>query len=181
MKLLIAVTGASGSIYAKCLFKLLEKRTDIETMVVFSKEAESVWEYELEETSYKSLPFKKFLYNDFFAPPASGSSQFDAMIICPCSMGTLGRIASGTSDNLIIRAADVMLKEKRKLILVTRETPLNLIHIRNMETICLAGGIVFPASPGFYQKPQTLNEVIEHTVIRILNISGVENDGFRWG
>ncbi|MFC2138288.1 UbiX family flavin prenyltransferase, partial [Bacteroidota bacterium] len=119
-----------------------------------------------------NLPFFKYDVNDFFSPAASGSANYDAMIIIPCSMGTLGKIAHGTSDDLIIRAADVMLKEKRKLILVPRETPYNLIHIENMKLITLAGGIICPASPSFYSKPETINDLVDTIVERVLHLTG---------
>ena len=107
--------------------------------------------------------------------------QYETMIIIPCSMGTLGRIASGLSNDLITRAADVVLKERRKLICVVRETPYNLIHIRNMETITLAGGIICPATPSFYSRPQTIDEVISTVVDRVLDLAGIPNQSFRWG
>ena len=182
-KLVIAITGASGSVYAKSLLdKLVEIKNQVtEVGVVFSKNAKEIWEYELENTDYNNYPFKQYNTNDFYAPFASGSAQYDTMIICPCSMGTLGRISSGTSDDLITRAADVMLKERQKLILVPREIPYNLIHIRNMETITLAGGIICPATPSFYSKPKTIDEVVSTVVNRILDLAGFEVKSNRWG
>jgi 4-hydroxy-3-polyprenylbenzoate decarboxylase len=118
---------------------------------------------------------------DFTAPFASGSGQYDTMIIIPCSMGTLGRIASGISNDLTGRAADVILKERRKLICVVRETPYNLIHIRNMETITLAGGIICPATPSFYSRPKTIEEVAATVVDRVLDLAGFDISTFRWG
>jgi flavin prenyltransferase len=118
---------------------------------------------------------------DFLAPFASGSGQFDTMIVAPCSMGTLGRIANGISNDLITRAADVVLKERRKLICVLRETPYNLVHIRNMETLTIAGGIMCPATPSFYCKPQTLEEAAMTVVDRVLDLAGFEVKSFRWG
>ena len=118
---------------------------------------------------------------DFNAPFASGSGQYDTMIIIPCSMGTLGRIASGISNDLISRAADVILKERRKLICVLRDTPYNLIHIRNMETITLAGGIICPATPSFYSKPTTIEEVAATVVDRVIDLAGLQNESYRWG
>ena len=119
--------------------------------------------------------------DDFNAPFASGSGQFDTMIIIPCSMGTLGRIASGISNDLISRAADVILKERRKLICVVRDTPYNLIHIRNMETITLAGGIICPAAPSFYSKPTSIEQVAATVVDRVLDLAGFDIKTFRWG
>ena len=115
------------------------------------------------------------------APFASGSGDYDIMIIIPCSMGTLGRIAAGISNDLISRAADVVLKERRKLICVVRDTPYNLIHLRNMETITLAGGIICPATPSFYSKPKTIDEVASTVVDRVLDLAGIKIDTYRWG
>ena len=118
--------------------------------------------------------------NDFNAPFASGSSSYTSMIVCPCSMGTMGRIASGVSNDLVTRAADVMLKERRKLILLVRDTPFNLIHIKNMETITLAGGIICPASPSFYSKPKTFEALAKTVTDRALSLTGIEVNSFRW-
>ena len=182
-KIIVAVTGASGSIYAKVLFdKLREIKEQIEEVaVVFSTNALDIWKFELEEEFDPVFPFHVYENDDFYAPFASGSSKFDTLIICPCSMGILGRIAHGISDDLITRAADVMLKEKRKLVLVPRETPYSLIHIENMKTITLAGGIICPATPSFYSKPETIEEVAETVVERILNLSDFNIDSFQWG
>ena len=181
-KIIIAITGASGSIYAKSLLdKLLQLKDQIEDIgIVFSKNAKEIWEYELENKSYKDYPFKTYETNDFYAPFASGSAKFDTMIICPCSMGTLGRTASGTSDDLITRAADVILKEKHKLVMVLREIPYNLIHIKNMETITLAGGIICPATPSFYTKPRSIDEVVATVTNRVLDLAGFEVKAKRW-
>jgi 4-hydroxy-3-polyprenylbenzoate decarboxylase len=182
-KLVIALTGASGSVYGK---HLLQKLTQIQSQfsevgIVFSKNAKEIWEYELGDKSYSDFPFKVYEKNDFYAPFASGSAGFNTMIICPCSMGTLGRIAGGISDDLITRAADVILKEKGKLIMVPREIPYNLIHIRNMETITLAGGIICPATPSFYTKPQSIEELVSTVVNRVLDLAGFKIDSKRWG
>jgi len=182
-KIVVAVTGASGSIYAKILFdKLREIKEQLDEVgVVFSTNALDIWKYELNEDFKLNPPFSVFKKDDFYAPFASGSSKFDTLIVCPCSMGTLGRIAHGISDDLITRAADVMLKEKRKLIVVPRETPYSLIHIENMKTITLAGGVICPATPSFYSKPQTIEEVAETVVERVLNLAGFNVDSFQWG
>jgi len=182
-KIIIAVTGASGAIYAKILFRKLEfLKEQIESAgVIFSKYAREVWKYELEDESYLNLSFPTYKEDDFFAPFASGSSGFETMIICPCSMGSMGRIASGISSDLITRSADVILKEKKKLILVPRETPYNLIHIRNMETITEAGGIICPASPSFYSKPDTIEKAVETVIDRVLGLAGFEISSFQWG
>jgi 4-hydroxy-3-polyprenylbenzoate decarboxylase len=182
-KLVVAVTGASGNIYAKVLLDKLKKLQDqfSEVSVVFSDNAKTVWEHELNNTDYKNYDFKRFEKNNFYAPFASGSAKYNIMIICPCSMGTLARIAGGVSNDLITRAADVILKERRKLILVTRDTPLNLIHINNMKTITEAGGIICPASPSFYSRPQSIEQVAATVIDRVLDLAGIENDSYRWG
>jgi flavin prenyltransferase len=182
-KILVTATGASGSVYFKVLLDklLLIKDQWDELAVVMSDNARFVWETELENDSYKQYPFRFYDKNDFSAPFASGSGQYDTMIIVPCSMGTLGRIAGGISNDLITRAADVVLKERRKLICVVRDTPYNLIHIRNMETITLAGGIICPATPSFYSKPKTIEEVAATVVDRVIDLAGLDISTFRWG
>lgn len=181
--IVVAVTGASGSIYSKILFEKLEviKEQLNEVGVVFSSNAMDIWKYELGEEYSPSSPFQVYKKDDFYAPFASGSSNFDTLIICPCSMGTLGRIANGISDDLITRAADVMLKERRKVVIVPRETPYNLIHIENMKTITLAGGIICPATPSFYSQPTTIEQVVETVVERILKLADFDIDSFEWG
>lgn len=180
---MVAITGASGSVYSK---NLLEKLSTLKAQwndlaIVMSANAKQVWQTELNDESYDNLPGKHYTAQDFMAPFASGSGQYDTMIIIPCSMGTLGRIATGISNDLITRAADVILKERRKLICVVRETPYNLIHIRNMEAVTLAGGIICPATPSFYSKPQTIEEVASTVVDRVLDLAGFDVSTFRWG
>lgn len=181
-KIIIAITGASGAIYAKVLLEKLQilKEQIQEVGLLMSDNAKDVWQYELGDRSFESIPFKIYEKNDFFAPFASGSAKFDTMIVCPCSMGTMARIASGISNDLLTRAADVILKERRKLILVTRDTPLSLIHIQNMKTITEAGGIICPASPSFYSKPQTFEELAATVVDRTLDLSGFNLKAYRW-
>jgi flavin prenyltransferase len=183
IKIAIAVTGASGSIYAKVLLDrlLLIKDQLTEVSLVWSDNACTVWEHELQNTAYTQYPFKVWGKNDFMAPFASGSAMYNALIICPCSMGTLGRIAGGISNDLITRAADVMLKERRKLICVVRETPYNLIHLKNMTTVTEAGGIICPATPSFYSRPSTLEEMADTVVSRVLQLAGIDVGGYRWG
>lgn len=183
IRLIVAVTGASGSIYAKCLFDQLKKnQNQVEKVaVVMSTNAQSVWQHELGDTSYKDYPFDFYEKMDFNAPFASGSAKYNCMVVVPCSMGTLGRIASGVSNDLTTRAADVILKERRRLILVARETPLNLIHINNMKLISEAGGIICPATPSFYSKPSTLEEIANTVVSRIIDLIGLQIDTYRWG
>lgn len=182
-KIAIAITGASGSIYAEILLKKLSEAQDQwnELSVVMTDNARLVWKTELENDSWKNFPVKLYSTTDFTAPFASGSGQYDTMIIIPCSMGTLGRIASGVSNDLITRAADVILKERRRLICVVRETPYNLIHIRNMETVTLAGGIICPATPSFYSRPATIEEAAATVVDRVLDLAGFDIKSFRWG
>jgi 4-hydroxy-3-polyprenylbenzoate decarboxylase len=181
-KIVVAITGASGSIYAQLLLQKLQQLSAqiAEVATVMSDNAKQVWQFELDNTDYDKLPYKIYAKNDFMAPFASGSARFDIMVVIPCSMGTLGRIASGTSDDLIARAADVILKERRKLILVVRDTPFNLVHIRNMATITEAGGIICPAVPSFYSKPKSIEEVAMTVVNRIIDLIGLENESYRW-
>ena len=182
-KIVIAITGASGSIYAELLLeklKRLKSQWD-EVSVVLSDNAKEVWETELGNDNHKTLDLPIYGKNDFNAPFASGSGKYDTMIIIPCSVGTLARIASGTSNDLITRSADVILKERRKLICVVRETPYNLIHIRNMETVTLAGGIICPATPSFYSKPRSIEEVAMTVVDRVLDLAGFDVKTYRWG
>jgi flavin prenyltransferase len=182
MKIALAITGASGSIYAKSLIaKLVSLSAQIdEVSIVFSDNAKDVWLHELGDTNYEDLPFKTYNKNDFFAPFASGSANYDAVVICPCSMGTLGRIANGLSNDLMTRAADVALKERRKLILVLRETPYSLIHLKNMVSITEAGGIICPASPSFYSLPSNFDELAQTITNRVIDLLGLEQDVYRW-
>jgi 4-hydroxy-3-polyprenylbenzoate decarboxylase len=182
-KIAIAITGASGSIYAKLLLeKLISLKEQLgELSIVMTDNAKFVWQTEIGNTEYDKFPARYFSTKDFTAPFASGSAKYDGLIIIPCSMGTLGRIASGVSDDLISRGADVMLKERKKLICVIRDTPYNLIHIHNMETITLAGGIICPASPSFYSNPKTIEEAAQTVVDRVIDLIGLKNASFRWG
>jgi len=181
-KIIVAVTGASGSIYAKLLLeKLGQLGSQIDTVaVVMSDNAKDVWKYELGDSDFQNIPFKSYSKNDFFAPFASGSARFGTMIICPCSMGTMARIASGISNDLVSRAADVILKERRRLILVLRDTPYNLIHINNMKTLTEAGAIICPASPSFYSKPSGIEDLALTVVNRVIDLAGLEHESFRW-
>lgn len=182
-KIVVAVTGASGSIYAKVLLDKLKIIKDQiqEVAIVMSDNAKDVWRFELENEDYKDYPFSFYNKGDFMAPFASGSARFDTMIVCPCSMGTLSRIAHGTSSDLTTRAADVILKERRKLILVTRETPLSSIHIQNMGIVNQAGGIICPASPSFYSLPKSFEELASTVVDRVLSLADLKIDSFEWG
>ena len=182
-KIVIAITGASGAIYAKVLLQKLEQlHQQIDAVgIIMSDNAKDVWKFELGNTDYENFPFTVFSKSDFFAPFASGSANYDCMIVCPCSMGTMARIASGVSNDLTTRAADVILKERRKLILITRDTPLSLIHINNMKTITEAGGIICPASPSFYSLPKDFDSLAATVIDRALGICGFEQPTFRWG
>jgi flavin prenyltransferase len=181
-KIVLAITGASGSIYA---FKLLGRLHEIqapleEIAVVFSDTGREIWKSEIGSGFHNEGAAKEYNNNSYNAPFASGSSRYDTMIICPASMGTVGRIANGTSDDLIARTADVMLKERRRLIIVPRETPYSLIHINNMKTLTLAGAIICPATPSFYSNPKTLEDLVMTVVDRIIDLAGFDSNGFRW-
>ena len=182
-KILVAITGASGSVYSKVLLdKLFTIKNQWEELsVVLTTNAKEVWKTELGNEDYKNYPAKFYSQQDFNAPFASGSGKYNTMIIIPCSMGTLGRIATGISNDLISRAADVVLKERRKLICVVRDTPYNLIHIRNMETVTLAGGIICPATPSFYSRPSTIEEAAATVVDRVIDLADLRIDTYRWG
>jgi 4-hydroxy-3-polyprenylbenzoate decarboxylase len=182
-KIALAITGASGSIYAKVLLdKLMQIKNQYSALgIVMSKNAKEVWETELGNDEYKNYEATYFEKHNFNAPFASGSAKYNIMIVAPCSMGTLGRIAGGISDDLVTRAADVILKERRKLILMVRESPYNLIHIKNMETVTLAGGIICPATPSFYSVPKTIEEVAATVVDRVLDLAGLDIASYRWG
>lgn len=182
-KIAIGIGGSSGSIYAKVLLdKLVLLQGQLEAVgVVMSDNAKFNWEYELGNKTYEDYPFDFYGKRDFMAPFASGSAQYGVVIICPCSMGLLGRIANGISDDLITRAADVALKERRRLILVPRETPYNLIHINNMKAITEAGGVICPATPSFYSKPKDFEELAATVVDRVIGLAGLEMDTYHWG
>lgn len=181
-KVIVAITGASGAVYAKLLLDSLLSIPDqiAQVGVVMSDNAKEVWEFELGNKNYDNYPFTFYPKMDFNAPFASGSAKYDTMIIIPCSMGTMGRIAHGISNDLISRAADVILKERRKLIAVVRDTPFSLIHINNMKAITEAGGIICPANPSFYSIPKTVEEVAQTVVSRVIDLAGFEQDSYRW-
>ncbi len=182
-KILVAISGASGAIYPKLLLdKLLGLKDQWEELsVVMSNNAKEIWQVELGNSDYKNYPFNFFEKNNFNAPFASGSGKYNIMVVSPCSMGTLSRISNGISSDLITRAADVILKERRKLILMLRETPYSLVHIKNMETATLAGAIICPATPSFYSKPTTIEEAATTVIDRILDLAGLDISTFRWG
>lgn len=180
MKIIVGITGASGSIYARLLTERLVECPQVEEVALIATDnGRTVAEFE-----GVALPQGgKIRYvnnNDMFDAVASGSARYDAMAVVPCSMGTLGRIASGVSADLLGRAADVMLKERRRLVLCVRETPLSLIHIQNMERVTLAGGVILPASPSFYSHPTTIEEACATVVERVLCHIGIEAPHFEW-
>jgi 4-hydroxy-3-polyprenylbenzoate decarboxylase len=181
-KIIVSVTGASGSVYAKVLLdKLAALKTQCQDVgVILSDNARTVWEHELGNKDFEKISFTLYRKDDFNAPFASGSARYNILIVCPCSMGTLGRIAGGISNDLTTRAADVILKERRKLILVTRDTPLSLIQINNMKTVTEAGGIICPASPSFYSRPKTLEDLAATVIDRVIDLAGLQNETYRW-
>jgi 4-hydroxy-3-polyprenylbenzoate decarboxylase len=182
VKLVVAVGGASGSIYAKRLLDVLAKAPppDLEVGLVFSSSGAEVWAHEIGPVP--DYPFRRYGLRDFRAPFASGSAGWDAMAVIPCSAGGLARIAHGISDDLIGRAADVMLKERRRLVLVVRETPLSAIHLENMLAATRAGAVVLPASPSFYSHPQTMEALLDTVVGRVLDQLGLPTElSPRWG
>lgn len=180
MKTIVAITGASGAIYARLTLERLLAVSGVEQIaVICSDTARRVMEYEGE-----SMPAdpRIVLYgnDDLFAPPASGSAAFDNMIVVPSSVGTLGRVASGSAHTLIERAADVMLKERRRLVFVVRETPLSLIHLRNMTALTEAGAVILPASPSFYSRPDSIESLCMTVVERALAVAGVSSPHYEW-
>jgi flavin prenyltransferase len=183
MKLVVAVGGASGAIYAKRLLDVLAgpgRTPGLEVGLCFSRSGDEVWRHEIGQPP--AYPFRRYPLDDFRAPFASGSAGWDAMVVIPCSTGGLARIAHGISEDLIGRAADVMLKERRKLVLVVRETPLSAIHLENMLAVTRAGAVVLPASPSFYSGPGTVEQLLDTVVGRVLDQIGVPNQLMaRWG
>lgn len=182
-KIVLAIGGSSGSIYAKVLMdKLLALENQWSNVgLIMSKNAEFNWKHELDNEDYAKYPFERYDKMDFMAPFASGSAQYKTMIICPSSMGLMGRIAAGISDDLTTRAADVILKERRQLIIVPRETPYSLIHINNMKTLTEAGAVICPATPSFYSRPTTFEDLAATVVDRVLDIAGFDLQSYRWG
>ena len=181
MKIIVAITGASGAIYAcQCLENLIAHPAVERVALILSDNAEDVLRAE-GVTLPAAECVERFSNSDMWASVASGSARWDAMIVVPASMGTVGRIASGISRTLIERAADVMLKERRRLVVVVRESPYSLIHLRNMTMLTEAGAIILPASPSFYFNPATVEELCLTTSLRALEMAGVEVDHRHWG
>lgn len=185
MKLVVAVGGASGSVYARRLLDTLavihtRDPRALEVGLCFSSAGAEVWQHEL--GAVPDYPFRRYGLRDFRAPFASGSAGWDAMVVIPCSTGGLARIAHGISDDLIGRAADVMMKERRTLVLVVRETPLSLIHLENMLAVTRGGAVVLPAAPSFYSKPETIEALLDTVLGRVLDQLGLPNElAPRWG
>ena len=181
MRIVVAVTGASGGLYARlCLERLIALDEVERVALILSDKAQQVLSFEGVELP-QSEKIVRYHNDDMFAPVASGSAEYDAMIIVPASMGSVGRIASGVSLSLIERAADVMLKERRRLVVVVRETPYSLIHLRNMTTLTEAGAIILPASPSFYSHPQTIEDAAMTVVERVLTLAGLSSPHYEWG
>lgn len=182
-KIVIGITGASGSVYAARLLQRLHSTT-IPTeniAVVFTQQGKEVFTYEMGIDALNAISFKIYPNDSYMAPFASGSSSFDTLLIAPCSMGTLGRIAGGLASDLISRTADVMLKERRRLLILVRETPLNLIQLRNMTALTEAGGIICPACPSFYSRPQNMEELVDTVVERLMHLADIPTKSFEWG
>ncbi len=176
MRVLVAITGASGLIYASRLVSVLKDMKGVDCKVVISSGAKEV--AKAEGATLPKADYEEFYFS---CPYASGSNPPDALVVIPCSLKSLGEIANGVSNSLITRAAEVVLKERKKLILVVRETPYSLITIRNMETVTLAGGVILPATPGFYGKPKKVDDLIDFIVARVLDQLGLKhNVGKRW-
>ncbi len=181
MKVVVAITGASGSIYARLTIEALLRAPEVEQIaLIYSDTAREVMAFEGEQIS-TSDKITVYDNHNLFAPPASGSAAYDAMVVVPSSVGTMGRIAHGLSQTLIERAADVMLKERRRLMLVVREAPYSLIHLRNMTTLTEAGAIIIPASPSFYSHPSTIEEACQTVVERVIALLGIEQPHYVWG
>lgn len=179
--IIVAVTGASGSIYARLVLERLLASDEVGAigLIVSGRGGEVAgWE---KVALPQEARITRFDNDDMFASPASGSARWDSMVVVPCSMGCAGRIASGVSGDLIARAADVMLKEGRPLLLVPRETPLNLIHLRNLTALAEAGAVVLPASPSFYSHPATVEEACATVADRIVSRLGIAHEGYQWG
>lgn len=177
MRIIIGISGASGAIYGVRLLKALES-LDVETYLVVTRTGEKLIEFETDLTRKDLLPLATHHYevDDLASPISSGSFRIDGMVVAPCSMKTLAGIANGYSDNLLLRAADVTLKEGRPLVLVPRETPLNIVHIKNMLKVVQAGAIILPSMPGFYHKPKSVDDLVNYIVGKILNVFDLEHE-----
>lgn len=180
MKVVVAITGASGSIYARLTIEALLRAPEVEQIaLIYSDTARDVVAFEGESIP-ESDKITLYANDNLFAPPASGSAAYDAMIVVPSSVGTMGRIAHGLSQTLIERAADVMLKERRRLVLVVREAPYSLIHLRNMVQLTEAGTVIVPASPSFYSHPTTIEQACNTVVERVISLVGINQPHYTW-
>jgi 4-hydroxy-3-polyprenylbenzoate decarboxylase len=177
-RLIVAITGATGAIYGVQLLRRLRELPGIETHLLLSSAGvlNVHQELDMKRGDVEALAHVVHNVNDIGASVASGSFATAGMVVAPCSMKTLGAIANGLADNLIARAADVCLKERRRVVLLARETPLNLAHIRNMEAVTLMGGVIFPPVPAFYQRPRSIEEMVDHTLARVLDLFDIEHD-----
>lgn len=183
-RIVVALTGATGATYGVQLLKRLHATPGIESHLIISDAATLTLHQELglQRRDVEALAHVVHRNRDIGASIASGSYQVDGMVVAPCSMKTLAAVAHGFSDNLVTRAADVILKERRRLVLMVRETPFNLAHLRNMTSVTEMGGIIFPPLPSFYHRPATIADMVEHTVDRVVDLLGIENsDAARWG
>ena len=181
MKVVVAITAASGAIYARQLLATLVASRDVERIaVIYSTNARAVVAHEGEEMPVLEK-IEVYENDNLFAAPASGSARWDAMVVVPSSVGTIGRVASGVSQTLIERAADVMLKERRRLIFVVRETPYSLIHLRNMTTLTEAGAVILPATPSFYSLPRDIESLCQTVTERVTSMLGLECERYEWG
>ena len=186
MKIVLGITGASGAPYARTLIRALTAaqaaRKDLTVAVCHSSTAPEVWALECGGDLREEVGFPVYGGRDYSAPFASGSAGWNAMVVVPCSMSSVAKIAHGISDSLLTRAADVMLKERRQLIVVPRESPLSVVHLENLTSLARAGALILPAMPSFYGRPQTLDQVVDTVVARILDHLGLENTlAKRWG
>jgi len=180
LRLIVAITGASGAVYSQRLLEVLREKK-VETHLIISRAAEKLIEHELKTTKERieALASRAYDADDLTAPITSGSFRTDGMVIIPCTTKTLAGIAHGYSDNLILRAADVTLKERRRLVLVPRETPLSVVHLRNMLELARLGAVIVPAMPAFYHKPEKIEDLVDFVVGKVLDILGIEHKLFR--
>ncbi len=182
MKIILGITGASGAIYARHIIEHLNKNREkfTELAIIFTDAGQKVWNFEITDLKISEIPFNVFDNNNLFAPMASGTAGYDTMIVCPCSMGTMAKIANGIADNLLTRSADVMLKENKNLIIVPRETPLNAIHINNMYKLTQSGAKICPAMPSFYSKPQSIDSLVDTVIQKIFALAKIDIKFFDW-
>jgi 4-hydroxy-3-polyprenylbenzoate decarboxylase len=181
--MIVGITGASGAIYGIRLLEVLSSIKDVETHLIISEAAEAIIKYETGKRIEDVRALASFSYDirDMAAQIASGSFKTDGMIVVPCTVKTMSALANSYSENLLVRVGDVTIKERRKLLLLVRETPLHLGHIRNMERLCEMGAIIMPPVPAFYHKPQTIQDIVDHTVGKMLDLFGIEHTLFqRW-